>query len=272
MIAFADCFFLLVYNMSDTTDYLQKFLQTDKNRVQCGLYPNLIIIYKCKIYLALMSLIFKTTPTSVLLTFPAVLNVRSYFAIYNKIKTDNFIPPSINVINILPSTLYAFNVYSLNKDKTVVKQYSGSVTTPAVSLSAFPRASFQGKVPYIPASQATSTVSKESIVATNFASGDQVKLPTVRNSLDASVKQVVASVTKVSDTVAVTGSKALAIPFDSTNAAAQQITLTTTSTGTPSSVPITYVPSTNSVTVNGVNHLPGTSFILDGKLVYVKVF
>jgi hypothetical protein len=219
-----------------------------------------------------MSITFKTTPTSVLLTFPAVLNARSYYGIYNKIQTNHVIPPSINVINLLPSTSYTFDVYSLNKDKTTVKQYTGSVTTPAVSIAAFAKSSFQGTVPYIPAGQLTSTVSKESIVQTNFSSGDMIKLPTIINTLDKTVLQVTAIVTEVNDTVIVKGSEALAIPFDSTNASAQQVTLTTSSTGTPTSVPITYVPSTNSITVNGVNYIPGSSFILDGKKVSVKVF
>jgi len=164
-----------------------------------------------------------------------------------------------DINNLIPETLYTAELYTSNDDITYVLESASNFTTLDNIRSNFDETIFfdsnDSLFNFEDIDSSTLEFLSE-IFDEVFSTGNILKLK------DSGGVSYDTSFVNLGDTIGITDSKSFYIPFSS---AGETIDMTLSS----STETITY-NSDNSVTVSGINYSPGSSFKLDGKIIYVS--
>jgi hypothetical protein len=104
-------------------------------------------------------------------------------------------------------------------------------------------------------------VTAEQIVASIFATGDQITVP-VNNSTS---KKTVASIVNNTASLSIKGVSGVYIPFSSSIVTTQTVNLIDS---TNAVIPVVY--GTNKITVGGIDRAIGSKFMIDGRIATVS--
>ena len=211
-----------------------------------------------------------TTPFSFLLSWADIPNYDHYSVQY-KLPSDTLYTDfdlavfynSCLVHGLTPETEYIFRVYS-NVAGTKTLEYQSNITTSSASVSnvnktAFAKGTFYNVAPLTNEAITLLGSSKAAVISTLFNSNEVLETSTSAGKFNTTLL-------KLNSSTKVLGNQKIYIPFDDNYSGSQSVSFVLADNSTSE---VSYTSSTNSISVNGTDYIPGEKFVFDGKLVTV---